>query len=155
VRFELGTAANILPEVVVFYTTRADIAMKIHIRQADLADVPVLRTLIDASVRGLQTGDYTASQIDSGLATVYGVDTQLIQDGTYFVAQAESDDSTAALAHSIAGCGGWSKRRTLYGGDQWTGREAALLDPRQDAAKIRAFLRTPLLGATRHRQHDP
>ncbi len=117
--------------------------MKIQIRQAALADVPVLRNLIDASVRGLQTGDYTPSQIDSGLATVYGVDTQLIRDGTYFVAEAGSDDSEAILAPSIVGCGGWSKRKTLYGGDQWTGREAALLDPRQDAAKIRAFFVHP------------
>jgi len=117
--------------------------MRIQIRQAALADVPVLRTLIDASVRGLQTGDYTPSQIDGGLATVYGVDTQLIRDGSYFVAEAGSDDSEAILAPSIVGCGGWSKRKTLYGGDQWTGREAALLDPRQDAAKIRAFFVHP------------
>jgi len=117
--------------------------MKIQIRQAALADVPVLRNLIDASVRGLQTGDYTPSQIDSGLAIVYGVDTQLIRDGSYFVAEAGSDDSDAILAPSIVGCGGWSKRKTLYGGDQWTGREAALLDPRQDAAKIRAFFVHP------------
>lgn len=117
--------------------------MKIQIRQAALADVPVLRNLIDASVRGLQTGDYTPSQIDSGLAIVYGVDTQLIRDGSYFVAEAGSDDSDAILAPSIVGCGGWSKRKTLYGGDQWTGREAALLDTRQDAAKIRAFFVHP------------
>jgi len=117
--------------------------MKIQIRQAALADVPVLRNLIDASVRGLQTGDYTPSQIDSGLAIVYGVDTQLIRDGSYFVAEAGSDDSDAILAPSIVGCGGWSKRKTLYGGDQWTSREAALLDPRQDAAKIRAFFVHP------------
>jgi GNAT superfamily N-acetyltransferase len=117
--------------------------MKIQIRQAALADVPVLRNLIDASVRGLQTGDYTPSQIDSGLAIDYGVDTQLIRDGSYFVAEAESDNSAAILTPSIVGCGGWSKRKTLYGGDQWTGREAALLDPKQDAAKIRAFFVHP------------
>src|SRR6478736_5748140 len=94
--------------------------MKIRIRQAVTADVPILRQLIDASVRGLQTRDYTPSQIESALATVYGVDTQLIVD-----------------------CGGWSKRKTLYGGDQWTGREADLLDPQRDAAKIRAFFIHP------------
>jgi hypothetical protein len=60
--------------------------MTIRIRLAFSADIPVLRTLIDASVRGLQTEDYTPSQIESALATVYGVDTQLIADGTYFVA---------------------------------------------------------------------
>ena len=114
--------------------------MKIRIRQAVTKDVPVLRELIDASVRGLQTRDYTPSQIESALATVYGVDTQLIADGTYLVAEAEPGADTAAL---VVGCGGWSKRKTLYGGDQWTGREAALLDPRHDAAKIRAFFIHP------------
>ena len=111
--------------------------MKIRIRQAVTEDIPVLRGLIDASVRGLQTRDYTPSQIESALATVYGVDTQLIADGTYLVAETED---AAAL---VVGCGGWSKRKTLYGGDQWTGREAALLDPRNDAAKIRAFFIHP------------
>jgi N-acetylglutamate synthase-like GNAT family acetyltransferase len=114
--------------------------MKIRIRQAVTADVPILRQLIDASVRGLQTRDYTPSQIESALATVYGVDTQLIADGTYLVAEAEGGASAAPL---IVGCGGWSKRKTLYGGDQWTGREAALLDPQRDAAKIRAFFIHP------------
>jgi GNAT superfamily N-acetyltransferase len=115
--------------------------MTIRIRLAVSVDIPVLRTLIDASVRGLQTRDYTPSQIEGALATVYGVDTQLIADGTYFVAENESDaDATAPL---IVGCGGWSKRSTLYGGDQWTGREAALLDPQHDAAKIRAFFIHP------------
>jgi GNAT superfamily N-acetyltransferase len=124
--------------------------MTIRIRLAFSADIPVLRTLIDASVRGLQTEDYTPSQIESALATVYGVDTQLIADGTYFVAEVGSgvvagDSPARALSTAplIVGCGGWSKRKTLYGGDQWTGREAALLDPRQDAAKIRAFFIHP------------
>jgi GNAT superfamily N-acetyltransferase len=124
--------------------------MTIRIRLAFSADVPVLRTLIDASVRGLQTQDYTPSQIESALATVYGVDTQLIADGTYFIAQAESNvvagDSSAQAASAapfIVGCGGWSRRKTLYGGDQWTEREAALLDPQYDAAKIRAFFIHP------------
>jgi GNAT superfamily N-acetyltransferase len=114
--------------------------MKIRIRQAVTEDIPVLRDLIDASVRGLQTRDYTPSQIESALATVYGVDTQLIADGTYLVAEAEPAADAAAR---VVGCGGWSKRKTLYGGDQWTGREAALLDPRNDAAKIRAFFIHP------------
>lgn len=115
--------------------------MKIRIRQAVAADIPVLRILIDASVRGLQTRDYTPSQIQGALATVYSVDTQLIADGTYFVAESASDAPNVPL---IVGCGGWSKRKTLYGGDQWTGHEAALLDPQQDAAKIRAFFVHPL-----------
>jgi GNAT superfamily N-acetyltransferase len=113
--------------------------MSIQIRLAASQDVAVLRDLIHASVRGLQAEDYTPSQIESALATVYGVDTQLIADGTYFVAEA----NTGAAAPLIVGCGGWSKRNTLYGGDQWTGREAALLDAQHDAAKIRAFFIHP------------
>jgi GNAT superfamily N-acetyltransferase len=124
--------------------------MTIRIRLAVSADIPALRTLIDASVRGLQTRDYTPSQIESALATVYGVDTQLLADGTYFVAEAGAEQggcSAEAAAPTftpiIVGCGGWSKRKTLYGGDQWTGREAALLAPQHDAAKIRAFFIHP------------
>jgi GNAT superfamily N-acetyltransferase len=124
--------------------------MNIRIRQAVPADIPVLRSLIDASVRGLQAQDYTSAQIESALATVYGVDTQLIADGTYFVAEAGESVGAAVPAvqestmeATIVGCGGWSKRKTLYGGDQWMGREAALLDPQRDAAKIRAFFVHP------------
>jgi GNAT superfamily N-acetyltransferase len=98
----------------------------------------------------LQSNDYSPSQIDGALATVFGVDTQLIADRTYFIAEAESYTGAtvpvvqgAAPPSSIVGCGGWSKRKTLYGGDQWTGREAALLDPQRDAAKIRAFFVHP------------
>lgn len=107
------------------------------LRPAVEADVPILRLLIEASVRGLQAGDYSASQIESALATVYGVDSQLIADGTYLVVE-------ASLAQTvIVACGGWSKRKTLYGGDRWTRREDTLLDPAKDAAKIRAFFVHP------------
>lgn len=122
---------------------------KIHIRPAVTADIPVLRGLIDASVRELQAQDYTPGQIEGALKTVFGVDSQLVADGTYFVAEAEPDDAelaeakTAGAIPAIAGCGGWSKRKTLYGSDHWTGREDALLDPLQDAAKIRAFFIHP------------
>jgi GNAT superfamily N-acetyltransferase len=111
---------------------------KFSIRKAVSSDVPVLSALIDASVRGLQAGDYTPTQIESALVTVFGVDSQLIADGTYFVVEAKLPDCT-----TIAGCGGWSKRKTLYGSDHWTGREDELLDPRVDAAKIRAFFVHP------------
>ena len=114
--------------------------MTIRIRQAIPGDIPALRELIDASVRGLQTRDYTAAQIESALKTVYGVDSQLIADGTYFVAEAKSAEGGDAV---IAGCGGWSKRHTLYGGDHWAGRQDALLEPLCDAAKIRAFFIHP------------
>ena len=108
--------------------------MNISLRQAVPTDIPALRLLIDASVRGLQAADYTPAQIEGALQTVYGVDSQLIADGTYFVVEAES---------VIVGCGGWSKRKTLFGGDRWTGREDSLLNPEQDAAKIRAFFVHP------------
>jgi GNAT superfamily N-acetyltransferase len=116
------------------------------IRQAVPADIPALQTLIEASVRGLQTGDYTARQIDGALASVYGVDSRLIADGTYFVVEAHPETGAPAppSPHGIiVGCGGWSKRKTLYGGDRWTGREDLLLNPQSDAAKIRAFFVHP------------
>jgi GNAT superfamily N-acetyltransferase len=112
--------------------------MDITIRPASTADIPRLRVLIDVSVRKLQAGDYTAGQIERALAGVYGVDTQLIADGTYYVAEAQQAGEAV-----IAGCGGWSKRKTLYGGDHYAGREDALLDPKVDAAKIRAFFVHP------------
>jgi GNAT superfamily N-acetyltransferase len=120
--------------------------MNIRIRIAVVADIPDLRTLIDASVRGLQAGDYTQAQIESALATVYGVDTQLIADRTYFVAEVArqaSETMSEEPSWVIAGCGGWSKRKTLYGADHCAGREDDLLDPRNDAAKIRAFFIHP------------
>jgi GNAT superfamily N-acetyltransferase len=113
--------------------------MTIRVRLAETRDIPLLRELIEASVRGLQAGDYSAAQLESALRTVYGVDTQLISDGTYFAAE-EMESSAAPL---LVGCGGWSKRKTLFGGDQWAGREDSLLDPATDAAKIRAFFIHP------------
>lgn len=115
--------------------------MNISIRFAGERDVPALRFLIEASVLGLQGEDYSAAQLERALKTVYGVDTQLISDGTYFVAEAREDSSASQAV--IVGCGGWSKRKTLYGGDQWVGREDSSLDPAVDAAKIRAFFVHP------------
>lgn len=118
--------------------------MDVRIRQAVPNDIPVLRALIDASVRGLQARDYTPAQIESALATVYGVDTQLIADGTYFAAETDAAGAKpGAQKPAITGCGGWSKRKTLYGADHCAGREDALLDPEHDAAKIRAFFVHP------------
>jgi GNAT superfamily N-acetyltransferase len=114
--------------------------MKVRIRKAVPEDIPVLRELIDASVRGLQSLDYTPTQIEAALSTVYGVDSQLIADGTYFVAEAQDAEPGKP---QIVGCGGWSKRKTLFGGDQYAGREDSLLDPERDAAKIRAFFVHP------------
>jgi len=111
--------------------------MNLTLRQAVSADIPALRVPIDASVRGLQTADYTPAQIEGALQTIYGVDSQLIADGTYYIVE---EISETAL---IVGCGGWSKRKTLFGGDRWTRREDSLLNPQQDAAKIRAFFVHP------------
>jgi GNAT superfamily N-acetyltransferase len=111
--------------------------MTFVVRLARPGDVPALQLLIQASVRGLQAHDYTTAQLEAALASVYGVDTQLIADGTYLVVE------TTSLPAQIVGCGGWSKRKTLYGGDQWRGREDSLLDPKSDPAKIRAFFVHP------------
>jgi GNAT superfamily N-acetyltransferase len=112
-----------------------------QIRPAVLTDVPKLRELIDASVRRLQAGDYSPEQIDSALRTVFGVDSQLVADGTYLVAEVRLTDSNEEPV--IVACGGWSKRKTLYGGDRWHDRQDDLLDPSTDAAKIRAFFVHP------------
>ena len=104
------------------------------LRLAAIDDVPELTALIAASVRILQAPDYTESQREGALASVYGVDTQLIEDRTYFVAEVEG---------TIVACGGWSKRKTLFGADHCAGREDSLLDPSTDAAKIRAFFVHP------------
>jgi GNAT superfamily N-acetyltransferase len=116
--------------------------MNFNVRTATAADVPRLREVIDASARGLQAADYTAAQIEGALQSVYGVDSRLIADGTYLVAETETSQS-AQTKPEIVACGGWSKRKTLYGGDQFTQREDSLLDPAQDAAKIRAFFVHP------------
>ena len=119
-----------------------------------LADVPALQRLIEASVRELQAADYTSQQMEGALESVFGVDSQLIADGTYLVAEARARDNTLVAENvgelknsgpewSIAGCGGWSKRKTLYGGDRFAEREDSLLDPKRDAAKIRAFFIHP------------
>lgn len=117
---------------------------QIRIRLAVAADVPALNELIRQSVLELQAQDYTKDQMELALKTVFGVDSQLIADGTYLVAEAVTQgDSRGDVKPAIAGCGGWSKRKTLFGADQWTGREDTLLDPKCDAAKIRAFFVHP------------
>ena len=128
--------------------------VKLRIRKAVAADVRGLRELIEASVRELQAGDYTAEQMQGALEKVFGVDSQLIADGTYFVAEVKKVGALPEKENKrggkdsesewvAAGCGGWSKRKTLYGSDHWTQREDSLLDPQRDAAKIRAFFVHP------------
>jgi GNAT superfamily N-acetyltransferase len=109
---------------------------KFHLRIATTKDVAEIRELIGASVRGLQTGDYSTAQIEGALVTVFTIDTLLIADGTYFVAFAEDGE--------LAGCGGWSFRKTLYGGDHQLEKIAPeRLDPAVDAAKVRAIFVHP------------
>jgi GNAT superfamily N-acetyltransferase len=109
---------------------------KFHLRIATTEDVAEIRELIGASVRGLQTADYSTAQIEGALATVFTIDTLLIADGTYFVAFAEDGE--------LAGCGGWSFRKTLYGGDHQLEKIAPeRLDPAVDAAKVRAIFVHP------------
>jgi GNAT superfamily N-acetyltransferase len=114
------------------------VTTKFQIRKAITADILRLREVIEASVRGLQVEDYSPEQIEGALQSVYGVDSQLIADGTYFVVESSDSPSTEIVA-----CGGWSKRKTLYGGDQYAAREDSMLDPACDAAKIRAFFVHP------------
>src|SRR6266704_623403 len=106
----------------------------LNLRAATLEDREALRELIDRSARELSKGDYRAEQVEGALQGAFGVDSQLIQDGTFFVVEE---------GPVIVGCGGWSYRRTLFGGDKRAERDAALLDPRTDPAKIRAFFVDP------------
>jgi N-acetylglutamate synthase-like GNAT family acetyltransferase len=105
--------------------------MNITIRVATIEDIPALQELIRESVGVLSAQYYSSKQIASGLSHVFGVDTQLILDRTYFLAEVEKQ---------IVGSGGWSKRKTLFGGDQSKPDHGdPLLDPGKEAARIRAF----------------
>lgn len=108
--------------------------MPITIRPATFYDIPVLQQLIALSARGLSVGYYTPAQTESAIKYVFGVDTQLITDGTYFAVEEDG---------VIIACGGWSKRNTLFGGDQFKTVADPLLDPEKDAARIRAFFVHP------------
>ena len=104
------------------------------LRKATHADIPLLNALIARSARGLSTADYSPRQIEGALRGAFGVDTQLLTDETYFVVED---------AGQIAGCGGWSFRSTLFGGDARAGRDSSILDPGLQRAKIRAFFVDP------------
>ena len=104
------------------------------LRLAEESDVSALEALIPISVRALQSPYYSIAQMDAALGPVFGVDRQLIRDGTYFVAEQD---------RVIVGCGGWSRRRSLYGGDTGRKCEDGLLDPHREAARVRAFFVHP------------
>jgi GNAT superfamily N-acetyltransferase len=106
----------------------------IALRKATLADIPQIEALIARSARGLSTEDYRPAQVEGALRAAFGVDTQLLADQTYFVAEQDG---------RFVGCGGWSYRSTLFGSDARAGRDSSTLDPRTQAAKIRAFFVDP------------
>ena len=103
------------------------------IRPATRDDLPGLGRIMDGAIAQLQRGFLTDDQIESSRA-IMGIDTQLVDDGTYYVVEIEGQ---------IAGCGGWSRRATLYGSDSTPGRDAHLLDPAVDAARVRAMYTDP------------
>jgi GNAT superfamily N-acetyltransferase len=111
----------------------ANVTFTLRIARED--DIPALAALIPLSVRALQAAHYSTAQMDAALGPVFGVDRELIRDGTYFVVEDKG---------VLVGCGGWSRRRSLFGGN--AGRaagESALLDPAHDPARIRAFFVHP------------
>lgn len=112
----------------------ARLGQRLQLGCATASTIPILQRLIERSARALSVGFYTPTQIDAAVRFVFGVDSTLIDDGTYFVVN-DGDD--------IVACGGWSRRRTLYGGDQRPVGPPELLDPASDAAKIRAFFVAP------------
>ena len=109
-------------------------SLEYTIRKARLDDRERIKELIAESARGLSREYYSHEQIEDAIQTVFGVDTDLILDETYLVAE---------TATQIVGCGGWSKRKTLFGGDQFTSRDQTQLDPTFEPAKIRAFFVSP------------
>ena len=114
-------------------TARHPAADDCRLRLARLEDVPAIEALIPISARQLQGAYYGREQIEAALGPVFAVDRQLIDDGTYFVVEAQ---------RTLVGCGGWSRRQALFGGDQGRGTEPAL-DPARDAARVRAFFVHP------------
>jgi GNAT superfamily N-acetyltransferase len=105
----------------------------LKLRSATRADLPELAVLMDAAIGRLMDDFLTPQQVEGSRETM-GIDTQLIDDGTYFVVE---DDGL------IVGCGGWSRRATLYGGNHSGGRDDSLLDPKKDAARVRAMYTHP------------
>ena len=129
---------SILPESYSAKTTTTRQAATLRavstLRNATTADIASLNELIARSARALSTGEYRPEQIEGALRGAFGVDSQLLLDGTYFVIEERG---------RIVGCGGWSFRATLFGGDARAGRDASVLDPKTQAAKIRAFFVDP------------
>ncbi|MEP6670546.1 MAG: GNAT family N-acetyltransferase [Chthoniobacter sp.] len=109
-------------------------SVSFSIRLARETDIPALERLIPLSVRGLQAATYSAAQMEAALGPVFGVDRQLIRDGTYFVVEGRGE---------VVACGGWSRRKAVFGGDRERSGEDAMLDPTGDPARVRAFFVHP------------
>jgi GNAT superfamily N-acetyltransferase len=116
-------------------------------RLASEDDIPALEKLIALSARGLQAPYYSTEQVEAALGSVFGIDRQLIRDQTYFVVEHSPSGGMATTGAAeeggIIGCGGWSKRKTLFGSDHHTSRDDAELDPTTNPARIRAFFVHP------------
>ena len=108
--------------------------MNYIVRKAEISDIPRIVSLINESVWELAINDYSKEQIEGALHAAWGVDSQLIEDKTYFVVESEN---------KLIGCGGWSYRETLFGNNSEEGRSSSELNPEKDAAKIRAFFVSP------------
>jgi GNAT superfamily N-acetyltransferase len=108
--------------------------MHLVLRPAIRREIPALEALINRSARDLSRGYYSPEEIAAAIEHVFGVDTELIEDGTYLVAEVDG---------TLAGCGGWSRRKTLFGSDRSASRESGTLDPETEPAKIRAFFVHP------------
>jgi GNAT superfamily N-acetyltransferase len=107
---------------------------EIAVRVATLDDIPAIRALILLSVAGLQADTYSTEQRAGAMGSVYGTDRQMIADGTYFVIERDGE---------VAACGGWSWRRTAFGGDGGMAKDDTPLDPKTEPARIRAFFVDP------------
>ncbi len=111
-----------------------DAPSRLAIRAAVAADVPALEALIERSARALSAGYYTVAETQAAIDHVFGVDSELVADRSYLVAERDG---------KIAGCGGWSGRRTLFGGDRAATRDTGMVDPACEPARIRAFFVAP------------
>ncbi len=114
-------------------------AIPFFIRPARQDEKEVLEHIVALSVRELSREEYSEREIEGALRTVFGIDSELVKDGTYFAVEARIDGAVPI----VVACGGWSRRKTLFGGDQFEGRESEELDPATDAAKVRAFFVHP------------
>ncbi|KAF2190770.1 acyl-CoA N-acyltransferase [Zopfia rhizophila CBS 207.26] len=114
-----------------------EVSQKYQFRKATPADIPALSSMIEMSLRGLSKNHYTQAEMDGSIGFLFGPDTLLIHDSTYFILHPVDSPDT------ICACGGWSFRRTLYGADTAPGRIPEARDPKKERASIRAIFTHP------------